>query len=113
MECCCDGEDPSTLGSTLGEISEGQARAALHQFLTHPSILKVNTSDLPLPASNASVHRLLQNIHQRLEAERASQGDELRTTDNEGNDEAMKVMIRHPFFLAFARFFATLRGFIW
>ena len=83
-----DGEDPSTLGSTLGDISEEQARAALHQFLTHPSILKVNTSDLPLPATNAGVHRLLQNIHQRLEAERASQGDELWTTDNEGNEQA-------------------------
>ena len=67
-----DGEDPSTLGSTLGEISEGQARAALHQFLTHPSLLRVNTSDLPLPTTNADVHRLVQNIHQRLEADGTS-----------------------------------------
>ena len=67
-----DGEDPSTLGSTLGDISEEQARAALHQFLTHPSLLKVNTSDLPLPPTNADVHRLVQNIHQRLEADGTS-----------------------------------------
>ena len=68
----CDCEDHSIFGCTIGDISEEQARAALHQFLTHPSILKVNTSDLPLPATNAGVHRLLQNIHQRLEADGTS-----------------------------------------
>ena len=82
-----DGEDHSIFGSTI-DISEEQARAALHQFLTHPSILKVNTSDLPLPATNAGVHRLLQNIHQTLEADGASQGEELWTTDKGGDDEA-------------------------
>ena len=66
-----DGEDHSIFGSTI-DISEEQARAALHQFLTHPSILKVNTSDLPLPTTNADVHRLVQNIHQRLETDGTS-----------------------------------------
>ena len=41
-----DGQDPSTLGSTLGDISEEQVRAALHQFLTHSSLQKVNTSKI-------------------------------------------------------------------
>ena len=103
-----DGEDPSTLGSTIGDISEEQARAALHQFLTHPSILKVNTSDLPLPATNANVHRLVQNIHLRLETEEASQGDELQTTDNEGNDQASEDT-RPLFMLQFFRYELKLK----
>ena len=66
------GEDLSTFESTIGNISEEKVRAALHQFLTHPSLLRVNTSDLPLPTTNADVHRLVQNIHQRLEADGTS-----------------------------------------